>query len=921
MTISRVQFSRKKRGSLWKKLFLLFVLLLLVGGGAGWYGLLQTLPRLDGDARLSGLERMVTVKRDAYGIPHIQAESRKDAWMALGYVHAQDRFLQMELMRRAGAGRLSELVGSQTLDTDRAMRSLELYYRTQLEAEKVSPELGEALDAYAAGVNAWLKAPDTVLPAELEVLMIQPDPWSRADSLVWGKLMGLALGGNWRDEEKQARIRAGLDPDLAESWLRIRRPNEYVTLPGAGSDWENGVPPAPAVPQVPEAIPDDASQAPLDGPAPVNGDKAVNAPDQRDARLENPGQTGAEAGAGTREAMSETDAVAAVTDMLASLLPAVAGQGLRDQLGDLHRQGAGSNAWVLSGAHTESGSPLLANDPHLGYSAPILWYLVRIDAPDMTLAGATVPGVPMMVIGHNGHIGWGYTMPYIDIQDLVLEKRAEATGGPGYLTPEGPKAFDVREEIIRVRLSDDERILLRRSRHGPVVSDHIEYAGELLSLLARQEGEDARAEDYALVFSTPQLQQPDTTPEALFAINQARSLRSFREALNLWVGPSQNVFYADQAGNIGHTTTGLIPVRDGYDGLTPARGWTRDQLWTGFIPREGAPHVFNPENGRIVNGNNRIVGPDYPWFLAESWPPDYRARRIDDLLQKALDEKSTLTLADMQAIQLDHVSGFAVEVLPLLLAAGVPDPAVTGPEIARKLGEDAELVRMTRQAHGMLSRWDGSMAAGRPEPLLFMSWVRSLAVPLFQDEFGEELSEKVRSWQPDFLIGALGEDQKWCDDIGTDPVESCDLAVQEALVRTVEELRDDFGSDLTALNWGEAHEVRFSHMILGRIPLLGKWTAIRMPTSGSNHTVNRGGVGWMSRERSWQNRHGAGLRVVLDLADLNRSGFMIATGESGNLMSERYDDLAPLWRGGALLPLVREPAVTGNVLRLQPGSN
>ncbi len=854
MGISKVHFSRQKRSTSWlKRFFLLSAILFIVILGGASYWIATSLPTLSGVKTLPALQHDVRISRDAYGIPRIAAQNERDAFFALGFTHAQDRMLQMELMRRLGAGRLSELAGSRTLSIDKTMRTLGLYRRAQQDAADVSPEFATILDAYAAGVNAWLSHPETRFPPEFLLAGTSPEPWQRADSLVWGKLMGLLLGSNMRDEFTVAHLKTVLSPEEVNAFTKPARPGEFITLPTLGQE------------------------RPQEGE-----DRQDAAQEGRQSSLFSPLSPAA-----VPESLAGSDVEQAVHKMMQAHL-AFLGDGLSESLAALGAEVGGSNAWVVSGDYTKSGKPILANDPHLGFSAPILWYLARIDTPSLQLTGATVPGGPLMIIGHNGHIAWGYTTPYVDSQDLVLEKQAPDQDDH-YLTPQGPEPFQSRQETIKVRFSDDETITIRHSRHGPIVSDHVERAQTLVSLLAKQKGaetEEAR-KAYTLAFASPQLQVKDSTAQALFQVNRAQNWQDFRNALRLWVGPSQNIFYGDQDGNIGMTTPGLLPIRNGYDGAAPVLGWQQTQLWQGYIPFEALPMAYNPPTGRLVNGNNRLVGPDYPYHLSNHWPHDYRAARIDKLLQ----DKKDQGLSDHQAIQLDIQSGMARHLLPLMLAKITPESG--SPNL--------------QKAHAMLSQWDASMARDRAEPLIFMAWLRHFTHHLYRDELGEEVHKAAFDWRPSFQATILTENASWCDDQNTEGVqESCAEQMQRSLEEALILLIAAHGDDMTRWHWGDAHQVAFKHVLLGHIPLIKGFFTLTLPTSGSDSTVNRAAVKRHRQDGDFGNVHGAGLRVVFDLADLEASRFIIATGQSGHILSKHFGDLTRLWRDGVLLPLAKE---------------
>ena len=491
--------------------------LLVITGGGGAIWLWVAVPSYDGGAALPGLDARVEVVRDVNAIPHIFADTMDDAYRALGYVHAQDRLVQMELNRRLGAGRLAEIIGEAALPVDRLMRTLGLYRLAEAQYAALDEPTRIAFDAYTAGVNAYLSGAERTLPPELKLLTGEPEPWRPADSLVWGKLMALQLSGNWRTEMLRLRLARSLSADqLADLWPDIP-PGHAATLPDL-------------------------------------------------AALVNVG---------------DIDRLAAILD---DILPVA----------------SASNEWVVAGAGTASGAPLLANDPHLGFSAPGLWYLVRIVTGQRTLVGVTVPGVPFHILGHNGAIAWGLASTHSDTQDLFIERLDPSAPGR-YLTPQGTAEFGRRQETVRVRFRGaDEIMTVRATRHGPVVSDINPGGGGPLDGTV-----------LALAFGA--LQPDDRTPSALYRLNHAEDWTAFLAAMENFHTPQQNVVYADRGGAIGIVAPGRVPVRAAGNGAQPVPGWTGEFDWTGYVPFAELPQARDPAGGRIVNANNKLVDGAYPY--------------------------------------------------------------------------------------------------------------------------------------------------------------------------------------------------------------------------------------------------------------------------------------------------------------------
>jgi penicillin amidase len=763
--------------------------LALAAGGYAW--LRTALPKTSGEVVLQGPGAPIEISRDRDGLVRIRAQSEPDAYFALGYVHAQDRLWQMEFQRRVGAGRLAEILGRRALGTDRFMRVLGLRRLAGLSLAGLSDGTRAALDAYSAGVNGFIAGHRGAWPPEFVLLRHTPEPWTPVDSLVWGRLMGLRLGHNWRTEALRSRLAERLSPrQIAELWPK-RAPGGPITL----------------------------------------------------SRRSEPG---------------ERDAAAALWRALPEALRPV----------------SASNAWVLAGRHTTTGRPLLANDAHLPFRAPTMWYLVHMEAPGLRITGATVPGLPFTVLGHNGRIAWGLTAAETDTQDLFVERvdRADPTR---YLTPDGSRPFDRRKETIEIKGEASVTLTVRLTRHGPVVSD---LGASNISLRDRNE---------ILALATPALDADDRTPDALYLMGRARNWAQFRDALRRFAAPHMNVTFADIAGNLGFISPARVPVRRNGNGEVPAPGWSGSHDWTGTIPFAALPQATDPPSGRFINANNRSVPERYPYLLGRSRAPGYRAGRIAALL----DRKPRHSLDDMAAMQLDAVSPMARDLLPHMLGAIAQAAPATGNRAT---------------ALALLRAWDGTMDRAGPAPLIFTAWLRALNRRLYADELGP-FFEDFWDLKPKFVKAVLTRLAHWCDDVDTAATESCpertDLALGDALAMLIE----NHGGDIAGWRWGEAHRAVFRHRILGQIPLIGALANIEIPAPGGGYTLNRGRSRIDSPTRPFASTHGAGVRAIYDLADLERSRFMIATGQSGNPLSPHYADLTRRWRDGRYLRLARRP--------------
>ena len=752
-------------------LLALVVLTALAAAAAIW----RTLPATNDQAAIPTLSAPVHVALDADGIPRIQAANDTDAAAALGYVHARDRMFQMELMRRNASGRLSELAGPVTLRQDRYMRTLGLHRRAETELAALPPSVRAQLDAYAAGVNAWIARRGRFAAPEF-LLFGPPEPWAPVDCLLWGKTMALYLSGN--DREELARLAAL--KTLSPARARALWPRQDATPPADASL-------APAATRLAAAIP--AFPAPFTQPA------------------------------------------------------------------------TASNEWAVNGANSLTGAPLLAGDPHLGYAMPAIWYLARINTPASTLAGATAPGLPFLVLGHNRHIAWSFTTTGADTEDVFIE-----TPLPGnrYQTPEGPRPFETHEERIKVRGAPDDVIQVRETRHGPVLSDLGDPNGPVLAV------------------AMASLAPGDTAAAGLLALNQAKSLSEAAQAAPRITAPVQNLLVADHDG-IGLFTTGRVPLRKSGDGALPVQGADGQHDWIGFASGDALPHEANPASGRLVNANERTAGPEFPVFMGADWFGDWRARRIRALL----DTRSTHSVASFVAMQADVTSAFAQAMLPRLLQ--------TEPSDAK-----------SRAALASLHRWDGTMRTDWPQPLLFNDWMRRFVTALQQHN---DLPPGLEGASSDAIARALGP-QGNASQANAQANAWCGKDCPVLLAATLAAAARDGGRDS---RWGDAHQAEFPHPLLTRLPLVGRFFTWSIEQPGDGTTLFRGDM----RGNSYASVHGPAYRGVYDLADLDRSEFAIAPGQSGNPFSGLAGNWLHRWRDGKTTRLPASPE-TAETIELHP---
>lgn len=556
-------------------------------------------------------------------------------------------------------------------------------------------------------------------------------------------------------------------------------------------------------------------------------------------------------------------------------------------------EGVGSNNWVLHGSRTASGKPLLANDPHLKLSAPALWYFARLEAPGLKVAGATLPGLPGVVLGQNAHIAWGFTNTAPDVQDLYLE-RIKPDDPTQYQTPQGWAAFETFQEVIKVKGKPDVALTVRATRHGPVISD----AGGAAT--AGLTGPAARPA-YALAMRWTALDADTGTLPAAIGFNKATSVAEFVAASVRYTAPMQNMVVADRNGRIGFVAAGRVPLRkpqNDLKGLVPSPGWDARYDWDGFLAPAATPRELDPSRGWIATANQRIHGPDYPHFLTSEWALPYRQQRIEQLIAA----KAQHDIASMREMQSDVLSLATKRLLPFLQKARSTHP-------------------LAAAAQRELADFDGTMAADRAAPLIFWSWARQLSQGLFADDLGGPMWERSNRGYRDAMEGVLERnDAGWCDDQSTAAAaETCEQQVDAAFTRALDELQAAQGGDLAAWQWGRAHVARSEHRPFSRVKALARWFELRAPVGGDTYTVNVSRVALKPDATTGElylDEHGPSLRAIYDLGDPSQSRFMHSTGQSGLFFSPLYRSFVdrwarvedvPVWGGAAEQTLVLAP--------------
>ncbi|MBM6402131.1 penicillin acylase family protein [Phycicoccus sonneratiae] len=837
----------------------------LVGGVVVVRAVRDSLPTHSGEATLPGLSAAVTVKRDGSGIPHIYGDSVTDLARAQGYVHAQERFFEMDLRRHITAGRLSELVGSAGVETDKVVRTMGWRRVAEEELPTLEPETRQLLQAYADGVNRYLRgrSPGQV-SAEYTVLGLQLplgdiEDWTPVDSLAWLKAMAWDLRGDYTDELARAR----LSGRMSRAQINAAYPAyDSAAHPPILSDaeWAPGrTAPGAGVTTNPSAVP----------PALTAADEDVV------AETTTPG----------------AQAAYAAVDRALAAVPQLVG----------HGDGVGSNSWVLSGQHTASGRPLLANDPHLGVGQPGIWIqnslhcrTVSAECP-LDVSGFSFAGVPGVIIGHNADIAWGFTNLGPDVSDFYLERIV----GQTYLRDGEWEQVTTREETIKVAGGADQRITVRATTHGPIMSDVLSSAREAGARApTQQEGDENQ--DYAVSLAWTGL-TPSRTADAIIGLNKARTFEQFREAARSFAVPAQNLLYADRAGHIGYQAPGQIPVRraaiaKSVPGYWPAPGWDSSYDWTGWVPFEDLPWAFDPPDGVIVAANQEVTSSRTP-FLTSEWDHGWRSTRIAERLASL--EKATP--ADMASVQMDDTDLFAKVLVPALLAVPLEGP--TGE------ADQQDLLDFTEDARDLLRGWNFSTPASDSDASAAAAYYnavwRNLCELLFDDELPADMkADGGDRWRA--AVQALLKDPQsewWDDKLTPNVTEGRDEILRQALVQARLELTKELGKDPQEWDWGKLHRITLEHKVLGgdSVPGPVRWLFNEGPYDmpGGSAIVNANG--W-DASQGYEVDWGPSMRMVVDLSDLDGSTWVNQTGVSGHATDDHYADQISDWVAGRQRP-------------------
>ena len=792
------------------RLALAMIGLLIAGVFLIYYLASQSLPEYEKTVGLPGVIEPTEIIRDTYNVPHIVAARDEDVFFGLGYAHAQDRLWQIMLMRRTAQGRLSEIFGPETLQTDKLLRRLDIYSLAQSSVATQSTDARRALKAYAEGINARIYEinRDALGRGAPEMFVFPTDvsPWRPADSLAILKLMSVQLSGHLANEVLRAKTSLQLNDADRLSDIMPDAPGQVI------ADLEQYSTVIPALGSLPQ------------------------------------------------RAQSQTGS---------DLSPFPSAQ-----------MAGASNVFAAAPFRAAAGGTLLANDPHLGLTAPAIWYLAHLKLTSGGVIGATIPGIPAVLSGRSAKLGWGLTSSYLDDQDLLIEE-LDPERPEYYRVPEGYKKFRSRETIINIKDHPPVTITLRWSDNGPILPGTHYGISEITP------------RGHLAALSWTALGSADTSFTAGFNLMGAQTASQALALLEDYHSPSQNIILADTE-QIAMKTIGVMPLRAAShqtQGRMPSLGWRTENRWKGRIDYAKNPEFINPDGGILGNTNNKVSSGEFPEHMSFSWGDSQRIQRWKRLMQG----RKVHTRESFIEAQLDTVSFTARALLPLI-GSDLWFTSQSAPQ--------GTLARNRKTALDLLAEWNGEMNEHMPEPLIFSAWMRALQNRLIRDELGP-LADKFAHMEPLFIervFRNIDGAAQWCDVIQSGKLETCDeisrLALDDALVW----LAEKYGSNMEALRWGEAHQALHRHATLGRVPLLSYFVNIYQPTSGGDNTLLRGKTSGAEPEPFF-NVHAAGYRGVYDFADPDSSVFVIATGQSGHFLSRHYDDLGQLWRRGEYIPM------------------
>lgn len=753
-----------------------------------YYLITKSFPDVSGSVTVTGISADVRVFRDDYGVPHVFGSSDRDVYFTVGYLHAQDRLWQMELMRRAGQGRLAEILGEPALKIDRMFRTLGLWRHAQKTLPAVDERTRLSLEAYADGVNEFLQAHKGELPIEFDLLNFEPEPWTIEHSLLISRLMAWELNySRW------------VDVVLTQLVERLGATKASEIFP----TWPEG---APLI------VPDE-----LKGRNPGLAANQLLEADQEFRRL-------------------------------------VGSAGLA----------SGSNAWAISGSKSVTGKPILANDPHLMFSAPGRWYELHVQGPGLDVAGATIAGVPFVIIGRNRSVAWGVTNAMLDDEDFYAEEVDSVQHPTRYRFNNAWLTLETRVDTILVKDGPPVLLTVYQTHRGPVIN-RIEPSAQFSRLLLSMRWVGHEVSNEVLAF---------------YLINRAGNWEEFLDGVRQFAVPAQNFIYADTAGNIGYHLGGRIPIRKTKTPTLMFPGQTEEHDWRGFVPFEEMPRSFNPPEGFVASANNRIISDSYPYYLSNLWEPEWRIDRITEVLRS----QPRFSVEEMERFQQDVFSPQARELVPIIMQA-----------YQGRQNESADV----QATLSYFRNWNYEMNANDVATTLFQAYLVRMVKNTLEDEMGHQLLglyDTLATLPLDAVTRLMKKGvSPWFDNVQTPQIETMDDEIRQSLTEALQDLKARYGGEIKEWRWGTVHQVEFPHVFSSNALLRPFFTVGPFPAGGSHSTVNKGDF---PLSQPFINYVGPSIRQIFDLSSYRNDRVVLPPGQSGQVFQKHYDDQILLWTHG-----------------------
>ncbi|GBD89468.1 acyl-homoserine lactone acylase QuiP precursor [bacterium BMS3Abin04] len=779
-----------------------------------YYFMKQTLPDYNGEIKVRGINSQVKIYRDKYAIPYIEAKDKLDAYFALGYIHAQERLFQMDISRRAGEGRLSEIIGPKTLPFDKMFRTIGLLRNVKENYSKLHKETKDILKAYSAGVNAYINNPDKHFPIEFSVLGYDPEPWQPIHSLLMTKLMAFEMNISWWTDISFTHLIQKLGVEKVKDIMPSYDENSPTIIPPETKSF---------------------ASIPLDL---INVD--------RDFR----------------------------------------------KFMGFEGTHIGSNNWVVNGKLTESGKPIIANDPHLAFQAPGKWVVVSMKSKNLNVQGFTLPGIPGVVIGKNKNISWVLTNVMTDDCDFYAEKLDSLK--QNYFFKNKWKPISIINDTIKVKDSSDVVITIRSTHRGPIVSDIHPYKVLFPN----------KQQNSAILSMRWTALEPSDELYSFYLINTSKDWKEFKNGVKYFTVPGQNFVYADNKDNIGYICGTRLPIRLLNAPSLVYDGTTDKYDWKGFVPYKKMPKLFNPKQNFIASANNKTVK-NFKYQISNIWEPSSRIERITELLKS----KPKFSVEDFKKFQMDFYSFYAKNITKYILGA-----------FNQVKSENPNV----NTALDLLRNWDYIMDKYSQVPTIYTMFLQKLIYNIYEDEMGKNLLMEYIfiANVPYRNIPELlkGNNSVWFDNINTKKIENRDDIIRKSLEDAVRELENRLGKDITYWQWRKVHKVIFKHLFHGVSSMVDRLVDIGPFDIGGDGTTIFNTE--YSFTKPFENKLGPSMRYIYDFAKPDEFNFILTTGQSGNIISDHYKDMTQMWlNGGYIKQNVEMPDSLKNVfdfLKLLP---